>query len=57
MWEYWRIIKNFDSQGVDIHIYRKEFMSQAGLWLVTGWGNNLMLIDIRQMGEDKIFLA
>lgn len=57
MWEYWRIIKNFDSQGVDIHIYRKEFMSQAGLWLVTGWGNNLMLMDIRQMSEDKIFLA
>lgn len=57
MWEYWTFLKMDKTDGIDIHLLRNEFMSQAGLWLVTGWGNNLMLIDIRQMGEDKIFLA
>lgn len=57
MTDYWIFIDMEKNEAIDIRLLRKEFMSQAGLWLITGWGNKLMLVNVRQMGEDKIFLA
>lgn len=57
MVDYWVFVTMAKNEAIDIRLLRNEFMSQAGLWLITGWGNQLLLIDCKRQMEEKAFLA